>query len=95
MFGAFLPFASFQLFDTLGFGWAGSLLGFVGAALSIVPIVLLIKGKEIRAKSPFMLDSTFDEEETNQRKDSLGRRRAPFGPSAVAGGPTGAVEEQV
>jgi MFS family permease len=62
MFGAFLPLASFSLFKNLGFGWAGSLLGFIGAVLSIVPVVLLIKGRKVRAKSPFMLDSTFDEE---------------------------------
>jgi hypothetical protein len=60
-FGAFLPFASYSLFKTLGFGWAGSLLGFVGLALSVVPVVLLFKGRQIRAKSPFMLDATFDE----------------------------------
>ncbi|CBX90635.1 hypothetical protein IAQ61_002126 [Plenodomus lingam] len=94
-FGAFLPFASFQLFDTLGFGWAGSLLGFVGAALSIVPVVLLFKGREIRAKSPFMLDSAFDDEEKDHRRSSLGKRGLHSGPSRMAGGPLGAVEERV
>jgi len=49
-FGAFLPFASYSLFRNLGFGWAGSLLGFVGLALSLVPVVLLLKGRQIRAK---------------------------------------------
>ncbi|KAH8706107.1 major facilitator superfamily domain-containing protein [Phaeosphaeriaceae sp. PMI808] len=58
-FGAFLPFASYSLFKTLGFGWAGSLLGFVGLALSL--------GRQIRASSPFMLDSTFDESEAPKR----------------------------
>ena len=72
-FGAFLPLASGQLFSTLGFGWAGSLLGFVGLALSVVPVVLLFKGREIRAKSPFMLDSTFDGEEQDERKNSYSR----------------------
>ena len=94
-FGAFLPLASYQLFETLGFGWAGSLLGFVGAALSVVPIVLLFKGREIRAKSPFMLDSAFDEDETKDRRNSLGKRGASFGPAGVAGGPPGAVGEAV
>jgi MFS family permease len=73
-FGAFLPLASGQLFSTLGFGWAGSLLGFVGLALSVVPVVLLFKGREIRAKSPFMLDSTFDGEEQDERKNSYSRK---------------------
>jgi MFS family permease len=67
VFGAFLPFASYSLFNTLGYGWAGSLLGFVGLALSCVPVVLLFKGEKIRAKSPFMLDATFDEDDGGER----------------------------
>ncbi|KAF2684311.1 MFS multidrug transporter-like protein [Lentithecium fluviatile CBS 122367] len=86
-FGAFLPLASFQLFDTLGFGWAGSLLGFIGAILSVVPIVLVIKGRDIRAKSPFMLDSTFDEDEADKRRNTLPGKGPDFGPAGVAGGP--------
>ncbi|KAF1843276.1 MFS multidrug transporter-like protein [Cucurbitaria berberidis CBS 394.84] len=82
-FGAFLPFASFQLFKTLGFGWAGSLLGFIGLILSIVPIVLLFKGREIRAKSPFMADSTFDEEEATYRRNSVTRPPMSRGASVV------------
>lgn len=82
-FGAFLPLASGQLFSALGFGWAGSLLGFVGLALSVVPVVLLFKGKEIRAKSPFMLDSTFDDDEGESRKNSYSKK----GHGTSAGGP--------
>ena len=67
-FGAFLPLASFSLFNNLGFGWAGTLLGFIGAALSVVPIVLLFKGPEIRRRSPFMLESTFSSDEADQRR---------------------------
>ncbi|KAJ5818956.1 hypothetical protein N7474_004547 [Penicillium riverlandense] len=59
-FGAFLPLASYELFETLGYGWAGSLLGFVGVALSVVPVVLVLKGPEIRRRSPFMRESMFD-----------------------------------
>jgi MFS family permease len=95
MFGAFLPLASYSLFQTLGFGWAGSLLGFVGAVLSLVPIVLLIKGRQIRAKSPFMSEATFDAEEADDRKNSLGQRKGTFGPAGVAGGPPGAVDSHV
>jgi MFS family permease len=93
LFGAFLPLASYQLFNTLGFGWAGSLLGFVGLALSAVPVVLLFKGQEIRSRSPFMLDSTFEEGENKDQKDETGGRRANFGPAGVAGGPPGGVDE--
>lgn len=59
-FGAFLPLASYELFETLGYGWAWSLLRFVGVALSVVPVVLVLKGPEIRRRSPFMRESTYD-----------------------------------
>lgn len=45
VFGAFLPLASYQLFENLGFGWAVSLLGFIGLALSCVPVILVFKGR--------------------------------------------------
>lgn len=68
-FGAFLPLASFQLFDTLGYGWAGSLLGFVGIALSVVPVVLVIKGPAIRRSSPFMREAMFEPGDDELEKD--------------------------
>jgi hypothetical protein len=92
-FGAFLPLASYQLFQTLGFGWAGSLLGFVGLALSLVPVVLLFKGQEIRSKSPFMLDSTFDGGDDEDQGGAKARGKA--GPAGVAGGPPGGTDEVV
>ncbi|KAI2945115.1 hypothetical protein CBS147321_4053 [Aspergillus niger] len=69
-FGAFLPLASYQLFQNLGYGWAGSLLGFIGLALSVVPVVLVWKGPEIRRRSPFMRESTWgaDEEEVLEKE---------------------------
>lgn len=48
VFGAFLPLATPALYDNLGFQWASSLIGFVGLALSIVPVILLVKGESIR-----------------------------------------------
>lgn len=70
IFGAFLPLASQPLFNNLGFGWAGSLLGFIGAAMIVIPIVLLFKGRAIRASSPFMSESSYDEEEDKARRAS-------------------------
>ncbi|KAJ5107454.1 hypothetical protein N7456_004129 [Penicillium angulare] len=58
----FLPLGSLALFDHLGFGWAGTLLGFIGAGLSIVPVVLILKGPAIRRRSPFMRESMFEED---------------------------------
>ena len=97
-FGAFLPFASYSLFQNLGFGWAGSLLGFVGLALSLVPVVLLMKGRQIRAKSPFMSEATFDDGDDDQGADddkNSASHRGRFGPAGVAGGPPGGVDERV
>lgn len=77
-FGAFLPLASQPLFTNLGYGWAGSLLGFIGAALSIVPVVLLIKGPSIRASSPFMREASYDDDEEgveHRRSTSHGVQR--------------------
>lgn len=56
-FGAFLPLAAYELFTRLGYGWAGSLLGFVGLALSCIPVVLILYGRQIRERSPFMREA--------------------------------------
>lgn len=58
-FGAFLPLAAPQLFSNLGYGWAGSLLGFIGVGLSLVPVVLVLKGPAIRRRSPFMREASW------------------------------------
>lgn len=67
-FGAFLPLAAPALYRNLGFQWASSLLGFLAAALSVVPVILLLKGPEIRRRSPFLAELTFDGEEAEERK---------------------------
>jgi hypothetical protein len=69
-FGAFLPLASPQLFSNLGFGWAGTLLGFIGVALSVVPVVLVMKGPQIRARSTFMREAMWEPEEKVEVDDS-------------------------
>lgn len=69
-FGAFLPLASYALFENLGYGWAGTLLGFIGFAFTVVPVVLIIKGRDIRRRSPFMLEAIYDEDEGHQRRSS-------------------------
>ncbi|ESZ92590.1 hypothetical protein SBOR_7007 [Sclerotinia borealis F-4128] len=53
--------ASPALVTNLGFQfqWASSLLGFVALVLSLAPVLLLLKGKEIRKRSPSMKEATF------------------------------------
>ncbi|KAF4462565.1 multidrug resistant [Fusarium albosuccineum] len=57
---AFLPFAAQSMYSNLGFQWASSLLAFISLLLAATPIVVLIWGKEIRARSPFMSEATDD-----------------------------------
>ncbi|KAK2629328.1 hypothetical protein QTJ16_000148 [Diplocarpon rosae] len=59
-FGAFLPLASPALYTHLDFHWASSLLAFVALALTLAPVILIWKGDEIRRRSPFMKESTFN-----------------------------------
>ncbi|KAJ0419214.1 major facilitator superfamily domain-containing protein [Aspergillus carlsbadensis] len=83
-FGAFLPLASPQLFSNLGFGWAGTLLGFIGVALSVVPLVLVLKGPAIRRSSPFMRESMWDpEEESGGEEKGAGSEAGQEGREAV------------
>ena len=84
VFGAFLPLATPALYKNLTYPWASTLLGFIGLVLSVVPAILLSKGEAIRAKSPFMLDATFDDEEAVDRRNSIAsRHRMERKPSAV------------
>lgn len=59
-FAAFLPLATQSMYRTLGFQWAGSLLGFLALALSLVPVVLVVYGRSIRSKSPFMREAAYE-----------------------------------
>ncbi|KAE8395546.1 major facilitator superfamily domain-containing protein [Aspergillus alliaceus] len=51
IFAAFLPLAAKPMYVRLGYQWASSLLAFVALALTLAPVVLLLKGRTIRAKS--------------------------------------------
>ena len=72
--GAFLPLATPALYNNVGFHGASLLIGILAIALTAAPIALLMKGPAIRAKSPFMLDATLDEEEAVERRASIVRR---------------------
>lgn len=51
MFAAFLPLATRDMYETLGFQWASSLLGFLAIAVSVGPLLLVVFGPRIRARS--------------------------------------------
>ena len=69
-FGAFLPLASQNLYNNLGYQAASSLLGGIGLVLSIVPVILLLKGPELRKRSPFMAEANYADDESQDGKDA-------------------------
>lgn len=60
MFAAFLPLAAMSMYTNLGFQWASSLLAFVALALSFAPVILVLRGEDIRRRSPFMSQAVYD-----------------------------------
>ncbi len=53
VFAAFLPLAAKPMYERMGYDWASSLLGFIGLALTLAPLLLLFNGRKIRSKSTF------------------------------------------
>ncbi|KAJ9661282.1 hypothetical protein H2198_002025 [Neophaeococcomyces mojaviensis] len=61
VFSAFLPLATQSMYERLGFNWASTLLGFIALALSCVPVMFVVWGKKIRARSQFMKEAVITE----------------------------------
>jgi hypothetical protein len=59
VFAAFLPLSAMSIYTNLGFQWASSLLGFIALVLSFAPAVLVLKGEDIRRRSPFMSEAIY------------------------------------
>ncbi|KAK6086256.1 Polyamine transporter 3 [Seiridium cupressi] len=53
IFGAVLPLATTSMYDTLGVGWASTLLAFVSLAMSAIPFIFIYYGDDIRSRSAF------------------------------------------
>ncbi|PBP24102.1 MFS general substrate transporter [Diplocarpon rosae] len=58
--GAALPFAAVPLYRQLGVPWATSLLGFVAAAMSVIPFVFWVYGERILKKSTLVQELARD-----------------------------------
>ncbi|WVO17501.1 hypothetical protein L204_105194 [Cryptococcus depauperatus] len=52
-FGGALPLAAPRMLDSLGIGWASSILGFISVAMVPLPFILQRYGKRLRYWSPF------------------------------------------
>jgi hypothetical protein len=53
MYGAGVVLFTTQMYNRLGYQWAGSLLGFMGLACCAIPFVFYYKGAAIRAHSHY------------------------------------------
>ncbi|WWC63519.1 uncharacterized protein I303_106122 [Kwoniella dejecticola CBS 10117] len=53
LFGAAFPLFASQMYEKLGTQWASSLLGFLALVMAPIPIVLMIYGPKLRARSKF------------------------------------------
>ncbi|KAJ5104991.1 hypothetical protein NUU61_002338 [Penicillium alfredii] len=60
VFSGFLPLAAMSMYSQLGFQWASTLLAFISLTLSFAPILVLVWGREIRARSPFMKEAIIE-----------------------------------
>ena len=60
IFAAFLPLATQSMYRNLGFPWASSVLGFLAVVISCASLGLIIFGRRLRARSPFMKEATID-----------------------------------
>jgi MFS family permease len=52
LFGALLPLAGPDMYESLGLGWGNSLLGFVAIAFIPIPALLFRYGKTVRERWP-------------------------------------------
>lgn len=60
VFAAFLPMATQSMYRNLGFRWASSVLGFLAIAITFASLCLIVWGRQLRARSPFMKEATID-----------------------------------
>lgn len=68
--GAFLLLAGQALYANLGYQWASALLGFVALVLGFAPVMLLVWGPQIRKRSPFVREASFEADENADRGKS-------------------------
>ncbi|KAK6193252.1 hypothetical protein LQW54_012660 [Pestalotiopsis sp. IQ-011] len=68
VFGAVLPLATTSMYETLGVGWASTLLAFVSFAMCALPFIFIRYGEVIRSNSAFC--QMLKEKETNDRETS-------------------------
>ncbi|KAL4975397.1 major facilitator superfamily domain-containing protein [Aspergillus desertorum] len=71
IFSAFLPLATMSMYDNLGFHWASTLLAFVSLVLALVPTLMFVCGREVRARSRLMNGLVGEKEKGDARCNQL------------------------
>ncbi|CZT16623.1 related to fluconazole resistance protein (FLU1) [Ramularia collo-cygni] len=91
--GVVLPFAARPMYETLGVGWACSLLGFASAVMCAIPWIFISCGPELRARSRICRELAGASEEGRGRGD-MGGKQVSDGESQQGGGGDGGGEEE-
>ncbi|EEP81636.1 predicted protein [Uncinocarpus reesii 1704] len=56
LFGALLPLAGPAMYDSLGYGWGNSVLGFIAVAFIPLPFIFYLYGQRIRESNLFKIE---------------------------------------
>lgn len=59
----FFPLFGTQMYKTLGYEWATSLLAFLSLVVAPLPIFFFYKGEKLRLRSPFASEHFYQEED--------------------------------
>lgn len=70
LFAAVLPVATKPMYEKLGIGWSGSVLGFASALMAVVPVVFMKYDVEIKARSRIVCKVAQRMKESESRCDS-------------------------
>ncbi|OOO05135.1 major facilitator superfamily MFS_1 [Aspergillus oryzae] len=62
LFSALLPLATMSMYTNLGFQWASTTLACISLVLSLAPTLMFVWGKQIRARSPFIMEAAMSSE---------------------------------
>jgi MFS family permease len=68
-----LPLATQSMYNTLGFNWASTLLALIALVISFAPVVFILKGRQLREKSPFMNSASGNVVGQNSEETKSGR----------------------
>jgi MFS family permease len=72
VFGAVLPLATTSMYDTLGVGWASTLLAFLSLAMCAIPFIFIYYGDDIRSRSAFcqmLKDKEINDQEMSETNE--------------------------